>query len=140
MKTAITKTLIQFILIIILLGIVFRISLSSILSDELWNYVYIPPLLYFILMFITGWYFGKKEYEYLPINDIGFRFHLSTYITFFLVSYSMFYLGLMSKHEPKIILDYTLLLWSIALLIHLFFYLRARKNSIKGLDKEEIFE
>ena len=140
MKTVITKPLIQFTSIITLLSVVFRISMSSILSDESWNYVYIPPLLYFVSMFITGRYFGKKEYEYLPINDVCFRFHLSTFFVFFLVSYSVFYLGLMSIYEPRIILDYTLLSWGVGLLIHLFLYLSSCKNSIKGLDKEDIFE
>ena len=46
----------------------------------------------------------------------------------------------MSNHEPKEILDYTLLFWGIGLIIHLITYLKYKKNSIKGLHKEDIFD
>jgi len=65
------KTLPLFILIITILTLIFRVSLSTILNDELWSYVFIPPLIYFFLMYLSGWYFGKKEYEYLPIVHVA---------------------------------------------------------------------
>lgn len=85
MKTTITKPLIQFIVVTTILTVLFRISLSELLNRQLWNYVFIPPVIYFISMFLTGRYFGKKDYEFLPIGDIGFRFHLSTFVVFFTV-------------------------------------------------------
>ena len=87
MKTTITKSLIQFITVTTFLTIIFRISLSRFLNEQLWSFVFIPPLIYFILMYVSGRYFGIKEYKYLPIGDIGFRFHVSTFIVFLIVSY-----------------------------------------------------
>jgi hypothetical protein len=140
MKTNITKPLVQFIVMTTLLTILFRISLSELLNGQLWNFVFIPPIIYFILMSVSGRFFGIKEYEYLPIGDIGFRFHISTFIVFFTVSYSMYYLDYMSNSEPRGILDTTLLIWGILLLTHFIFYQKNKRNNIKGINKEDIFE
>jgi hypothetical protein len=140
MKTTITKPLIQFIVVTTILTVLFRISLSELLNRQLWNYVFIPPVIYFISMFLTGRYFGKKDYEFLPIGDIGFRFHLSTFVVFFTVSYSMYYLEYMSNSEPRGILDTTLLIWGILLFTHFVFYQKSKRNNIRGINKEDIFE
>ena len=139
MKTTLTKPLVQFILVITLLTILFRISLSELLNNQLWNLVFIPPVIYFILMYVSGRFFGIKEYEYLPIGDIGFRFHLSTFVVFFTVSYSMFYLEYMSGSETRSIIDTTLLIWGILIFIHFVFYQKFKRNNIKGINKEDIF-
>ena len=122
MKTTITKPLVQFILVTTILTILFRISLSELLNNQLWNLVFIPPVIYFFLMYVSGRFFGIKEYEYLPIGDIGFRFHLSTFVVFFTISYSMSYLEYMSSSEPRGIIDTTLLIWGILLFSHFVFY------------------
>ena len=140
MKTTITKPLVQFILVTTLITILFRISLSELLNNQLWNLVFIPPIIYFIFMYVSGRFFGIKEHEYLPIGDIGFRFHLSTFVVFFTISYSMFYLEYMSSSEPRGIIDTTLLIWGILLFSHFVFYQKFKRNNIKGINKEDIFE
>ncbi len=139
MKTTITKPLVQFILVTTILTILFRISLSELLNNQLWNLVFIPPVIYFFLMYVSGRFFGIKEYEYLPIGDIGFRFHLSTFVVFFTISYSMSYLEYMSSSEPRGIIDTTLLIWGILLFSHFVFYQKFKRNNIKGINKEDIF-
>jgi len=64
MKTSITKPLVQFVLVTTLLTILFRISLSELLNNQMWSLVFIPPVIYFILMYVSGRFFGIKEYEY----------------------------------------------------------------------------
>ena len=140
MKTIITRPISLFILIITLFTILFRISLSEFLNEQLWNFVFIPPMIYFILMYVSGRFFGIKEYKYLPIGDVGFRFHLSTFLVFFIVSYTMYHYGFMSKWETREILDITLLIWGTILFTHLIFYLKSKRNNIKGMNKEDIFE
>ena len=140
MKTTITKPLVQCILVTTLLTILFRISLSELLNNQLWNLVFIPPLIYFILMYVSGRFFGIKEYEYLPIGDIGFRFHVSTFLVFLIVSYLMYYLGYMSNSEPKGILDITILIWGIFLIIHMILFFKSKNDNIKGINKENIFD
>ena len=95
-------------------------------------------LLYFNV--VSGRFFGIKEYKYLPIGDVGFRFHLSTFLVFFIVSYTMYHYGFMSKWETREILDITLLIWTTILFTHLIFYLKSKRNNIKGMNKEDIFE
>lgn len=140
MKTTITKSLIQFITVTTFLTVIFRISLSEFLNEQLWSFVFIPPLIYFILMYVSGRYFGIKEYKYLPIGDIGFRFHVSTFIVFLIVSYLMYYLGYMSNSEPRGILDITISIWGIFLIIHMILFFKSKNDNIKGINKEDIFD
>ena len=140
MKTTITKSLIQFITVTTFLTVIFRISLSKFLNEQLWSFVFIPPLIYFILMYVSGRCFGIKEYNYLPIGDIGFRFHVSTFIVFLIVSYLMYYLGYMSNSEPRGILDITILIWGIFLIIHMILFFKSKNDNIKGINKENIFD
>ena len=140
MKTTITKSLIQFITVTTFLTVIFRISLSEFLNEQLWSFVFIPPLIYFILMYVSGRYFGIKEYKYLPIGDLGFRFHVSTFIVFLIVSYLMYYLGYMSNSEPRGILDITISIWGIFLIIHMILFFKSKNDNIMGINKEDIFD
>jgi hypothetical protein len=87
-----------------------------------------------------GWIFGKRDYQILPLYDIGFRFHLSTYIICNLIAEFWFFLGLQSDYEPTTSVHLTALYWGIVLLIHFIIYLFTRKNAINGIEKSEIFE
>ena len=52
----------------------------------------------------------------------------------------MCHYGYMSKWETREILDITLLIWITILFTHLIFYLKSKRNNIKGMNKEDIFE
>ena len=139
MKT-ITSYLVQYALAIIVLTIIFRFSLSYTLRQEYFIVATIIPFLYFFAMFFAGWFFGKKDGEYLPIYDVGFRFHLTTYLIFNGISEIWFLTDLNSVHEQIKTVHMTAAIWAFFLMIHLFFYLRARKNSIDDLNKTDLFE
>lgn len=140
MKTFITPNLVKFILSVIVLTIIFRVTLSASLADENIIAAVITAVLYATLMFFSGLFFGKKDYEYLPIFDIGFRFHLSTFLTFNGLSILWFIYGTPSKWEHIKTVYITALIWSFFLIIHFVFYLYYRKKSIKHLDKDDLFE
>lgn len=140
MKTLITPNLIKFTLTTLFLTIIFRIGLSTSITDEMIVGVIISALAYAILMWFNGSYFGRKEYEYLPIYDIGFRFHLMTFIVHNGVSLLWFVFGFESKYENINIIFMTAIIWSIFLIIHLVYYISVRKSTIKNLDKEDLFE
>jgi hypothetical protein len=76
----------------------------------------------------------------LPIYDIGFRFHLVTYLTHNIVSVVWFKIGFESRYENMSIIYTTALIWSVFLIMHFLYYLSARKSSIKNLKKNELFE
>lgn len=137
---ALTKNLVLFSISLTILTLLFRFSLSTILHSQQFNGVWIIAILYGIIAFILGWIFGKRDYLILPLYDIGFRFHLATYLICNLIAEIWFLLGLQSDYEKIKSVHLTTIFWGIGLLIHLIIYLITRKNTIKGLDKSEIFE
>ncbi|PID91512.1 MAG: hypothetical protein CSA96_08015 [Bacteroidetes bacterium] len=139
MKT-ITPYLLRFTLTAILLTIVFRYVLSYGIAHFATAIIVLAAGTYFVAMFASGWYFGKKDAEYLPILDIGFRFHFSTYLIHNSISLLWIGLGFASKYETIELPLMVSLFWGIGLLLHFIFFLRERKNAINQLDKEELFD
>ena len=137
---ALTKNLMYFAIFFIMGAVVFRYSLSHFLENRSYNLVWIIAVIYFLFNFLIGWFFGKRDYESLPLYDVGFRFHIVTYLLFNIVSGLWFSLGFHSHFESIRIVYVIALFWGIGLLIHFIIYLIARKNTINGLNKEEIFE
>lgn len=139
MKT-ITKNLINFSIFFFAGAIAFRYCLSNCLENHLNTLLWITAVIYFFFNFFIGWIFGKRDYESLPLYDIGFRFHFATYLLFNGVSVIWFLLNFNSRFESIGIVYITAGFWGIGLLIHFIFYLISRKNTINGLNKEDIFE
>jgi len=139
MKILTNSILLRFIGVIALWNILFRFSLSYVLENEFWPLVILPPVIFFLLMFYTGRYFGLKQWNDLPVNK-SFTYHVSTFVVFFLVSYGFYFLGLLSQHEPISGINYTLFFWGIGLLISFFHSMNVMKNTIKGLDRDQLFD
>ena len=133
------QNLFGFILIITLWNVLFRFTLSSLLENENWNYVFLPPIIFFFAMYFSGRYFGLKQWRHLPI-DQSFKYHLSTFSVFFIVSYGFYFGNLLSKHESRAILDYTLLFWGLGLIVHYIKFRQCSKTSIKGIKQDQIFD
>ena len=133
------QNLFGFILIITLWNVLFRFTLSSLLENENWNYVFLPPVIFFFAMYFSGRYFGMKQWRHLPI-DQSFKYHLSTFSVFFVVSYGFYFGNLLSEHEPRAILDYTLLFWGLGLIVHYIKFRQCSKTSIKGINRDQIFD
>ena len=140
MKNLITPNLLKFTLTTILLTILFRLALSSFITSKMTFALIFSSIVYGILMWVNGNYFGRKEYEYLPIYDVGFRFHLSTFLAHNIVSILWFVFGFQSKFESIRIIYMTAGIWSIFLLIHLIYYVSVRRSTINDLDREDLFE
>ena len=139
MKT-ITPYLLRFALTTTLLTIVFRFFMSYGIENQSGIIITTSAVTYGLLMFATGWYFGRKDGEYLPIYDVGFRFHLTTYLIHNGISLLWLGLGFGSKYENLSVSIMVAIYWGIFLLLHFIFYIWARKNSIENLDKEDLFE
>lgn len=140
MKSLITSNLLKFTAVTLILTILFRIGLSTSITNGATIAVILSAVVYAISMWINGSYFGRKDYEYLPIYDIGFRFHLSTFIAHNVVSILWFVFKFESKYENINTIYITALIWSVFLIVHLVYYLSLRKSSIKNLDNEDLFE
>ncbi len=137
---SITSNLLKFAIFFTFGSILFRVGLSWSITNHTVFEMWIFAFLYFIFNFGIGWFFGKKDYESIPLNDIGFRFHLVTYVVFNTIWELWFLLGLQSRVENVKIAHHIALFWGIFLLLHFILYLFARKNTIKGLSKSDIFE
>ena len=137
---AITPPLLKFAIVALLLTIAFRFMLSYGIDHQSLTIINTSSVIYGSLMFISGWIFGKKDGEYLPIFDIGFRFHLMTYIIHNAVSMLWLAMGLGAKNESLGIAYQVAAYWGVFLVIHFIFYIMARKRTIDNLDVEDIFE
>ena len=128
----------QFAFFGLVLTVAFRLVLS--LCADVENGIIIPlcAIAYFSLMFFIGWHFGKKDVIENEINDIGFRWHFTTYLLYNGVKIVSYYVGLLNTGSLKAI-GFTALFWGIGLLIHFVFFVIAQRNSLKGYDKDEIF-
>lgn len=139
MKT-ITQYLIKFAIIATLLTIVFRYALTFGIDNKSNLIVMLSAILYGIAMYLAGWVFGKKDREHLPIYDVGFRFHLTTYLIHNIISELWFVFGFNSKSENITVIHSTAIIWGLFLVGHFIFFLWTRKNAIHNLDKEDLFE
>lgn len=136
----ITKNLLLFTAFFLFGTIAFRYSLSYSLSEGFYNAVWAAAVVYFFFNFAIGWIFGKRDHEYLPLYDVGFRFHFAAYLVFMAVSLLWFYFDFNSVHENIRTLYFLAIFWGIGLLINFILYRLAARRSIKGLNKNEIFE
>lgn len=137
---SITKNLMYFAIFFFIGAIVFRYCLSTNIENRSYNLVWIIAAGYFSFNFLIGWFFGKRDYKSLPLYDVGFRFHFVTYLLFNIVAVLWFSLGFHSHFESIRNVYVIAIIWGIGLLIHFIIYLIARKSTIKGLNKSEIFE
>lgn len=138
----ITSHLIKFVVLAMAWTLVFRFGLYYSIQNKMFILAVLSSVFYGIGMFFLGKYFGKKDFRFLPIYDIGFRYHLTTYLSYNLVTFlwSEFFVPL-NRFETG--LFSTIVYWGIGLFIHFLFFIYFRyftKQSIKGLDKDNLFE
>lgn len=135
-----TPHLLKFAAFAAVLTLVFRYFLSIGIDKHSTIVIVITSVVYGIFMFVSGFYFGRKDAEYLPIFDIGFRSHAATYIVHIGVSLLWVGLGFASEYEKLSSTLSVALFWGVVLLVHFVFFLFTRKSAIKNLNKNDIFE
>ena len=137
----ITKSLLLFAALVFIYTLLFRFGLSYLLEAEKYGFVLIISLLYSVLMFFTGWLTGRRDGRKYFRFDAGFRWNLTTYLVYHLVSLPWFWLGLNSQKENIVNGVYVAaMIWTTLLLIHLVIFLLVMRRTIKGIHKSEIFE
>lgn len=128
----------QFVITALALTVLFRYALGGCIENGYWNLIWLCTVTYFCLMFLAGRYFGKKDSAENGIHDIGFRFHLVTYVVCIGMQYLSYYIGWNTGSMRG--MNITALCWGIGLFIHFIFYLLAQKQAIKGYDKDGLFQ
>ena len=128
----------QFAVTALFLTVLFRYVLNLCIEIESGIGALLCSVLYFCLMFLFGWYFGRKDIAENAIHDIGFRFHFVTYILCLGIGVGAYFIGW--NTENLVAMKISALSWGMGLLVHFILYLVARQKTIKGYAKEEIFE
>jgi hypothetical protein len=136
----ITANQLRFGALLLIITIPFRLGLSRLLDANEFTTVWVLAAVYALVVFAMGWIFGRKDYESLPIYDIGFRFHLTTFIICNGVAEILFLLKFNSRYEDIRVVHLTTLIWGVFIIIHFIVFLATRKNAIKGISKADIFD
>lgn len=137
---SITMNLVKFAVLLSLFTILFKFALREMLANEQFAPAWLVAALYGVIIFVIGWIFGKKEKESLPLYDVGFRFHLITFLVFNIITGVWHFLDFESQSRNVKPFYWMTLFWGIGLLLHFIIYLITRKNAIKGLNKSALFE
>ena len=136
--TALTIRLGQIAICALVLTVLFRYALNLCIEANSVIGTTTCSIVYGCLMFLIGWYFGTKDAKENEVHDIGFRYHLVSYILFIGIGYGVHYFGW--NAESLRAMTITAISWGIGLLVHFIFYLIEQRKTIKGYAKNEIFQ
>lgn len=128
----------QFAVCAVLVTVLFRYVLSLCIGMGSWWASLLCSAAYFGLMYYAGHNFGEKDTVENEFHDIGFRFHLTTYIVCMGVGLGAHHLGW--NTETLMSMGITAVCWGIGLLVHFILFLSEQKRTIKGYAKDEIFQ
>jgi hypothetical protein len=135
-----SKFLFVFMLLFAGYTIAFRILLSQSLDQGHFNLVWWIAAIYAVITFATGFLTGYASRKELQFFDIGFRSNLYSFVTWSFISELWFRVGSPSRHESISILHITILIWGLILAVHFIIFLFLRRKSIRGLNRDQIFD
>ena len=135
---ALTIRLGQFAISALFLTVLFRYALNLCIGVNSLFETVSCSIVYGGLMYLLGWYFGKKDAVENEVHDIGFRYHFVTYILCIGIGYGAYYWGW--NTETLRAMAITAISWGIGLAIHFVFFLLEQRKTIKGYAKDEIFQ
>ncbi|MBL4625257.1 MAG: hypothetical protein JKY42_08990 [Flavobacteriales bacterium] len=123
-----------------ILNLIFSISffyyLNSSLHEKSYDFLTLSAVLFGLLIFIAGYILGYKDPIRNSRNNISFQYHLTTFIVVNSVGIPWLFISRGLNTSSLISASLQLFPWAIGLLIHFYF----SSKSIKGMDKEEIFD
>ena len=135
---ALTIRLGQFAISALFLTVLFRYALNLCIGVNSLFGTVSCSIVYGGLMYLLGWYFGKKDAVENEVHDIGFRYHFVTYILCIGIGYGAYYWGW--NTETLRAMAITAISWGIGLAIHFVFFLLEQRKTFKGYAKDEIFQ
>ena len=127
---ALTIRLGQFAISALFLTVLFRYALNLCIGVNSLFGTVSCSIVYGGLMYLLGWYFGKKDAVENEVHDIGFRYHFVTYILCIGIGYGAYYWGW--NTETLRAMAITAISWGIGLAIHFLFFLLEQRKTIKG--------
>lgn len=136
----ITPSLLKYAAVITVLTILLRVFLTMGVEKDSLALIYTASVVYAVCMFVSGYFFGRRDVNDLPIADAGFRFHFTTYLVFNIVNEGWFMLGFNSPMESVRVAHVWVILWGAIVATHFFIYLFSRRKTIDSMDKASLFE
>ncbi len=134
-----TKPLLIFALLMALYTLGFRIGLSHCIGQSDWVLLGVISAAYFAIIFFTAFFLGKSDAQENPFFDLGLRFHLTSFVVWTAVSFGWFYLGKPHAYEHVEDILHIVVYWGFALLVHTLVFLITRKDTIRGIRRDDIF-
>ncbi|HBB91073.1 MAG TPA: hypothetical protein DC042_05000 [Bacteroidales bacterium] len=134
-----TKQLILFAILMAVYTLAFRIGLTSCIRHSAWLILGVMSFVYGGAIFFTAFFLGKSDAQENPFFDLGLRFHVTSYLVWAAVSFGWFYLGNPNRYEHVSDILQVLLYWGFILILHTIIFLITRKDTIRGIRKDEIF-
>ena len=132
---AITKNLWVFMLITTIVTLIFLNLLYKAISAEEYNLIFIYCPIYSILLFFSALLLGKNDSTRKQRNDLGFQYHLASYIIINLLNVLWVFTTIGFGNDEITMVLFQLLVWAIILLIHYYF----SRKTLKGYSKKSIF-
>jgi hypothetical protein len=92
-----------------------------------------------LAIFFTAFFLGKSDAQENPFFDLGLRFHVTSFLIWASVSFGWFYLGHPHHYEHVTDILHLLMYWGCILILHTIIFLITRKDTIRGIHKDELF-
>ena len=140
MMKVITTNLLKYALAYSFLTLLFRFALSKMIEFQFLIGAGIVSALFAIGIFSISFIFVTKNRTFLPFYDVGFRLHLTGFLSYHLVTELWYLFDFQAQNESIIVTHLISFIWGILLLFHFIIYLITRKNTIRGLNKSELFD
>lgn len=131
-----TTNLKYFAIALMVLTLTFSYYLYSFIASEQYTNIIVLATVFGISVFAIGLYFGYNDKEVNTKIDLGFNYHLFTYIIVNGIGILWLFSVLGFTNENIKMAASQLLFWGIGLFVH---YLFSRR-SIKGYDRDTIFK
>ncbi len=130
-----TKNLKYFSGLTLIFSAVFFYNLYSALQTQSYSNIWIFAILYGAILFCTGLFLGYKDSVRKSRADLGFQYHLMTFIIVNGIGIPWMFISIGLKTETLLSASTQFIPWGIGLFVHYYFSSR----SMKGMNKEEVF-
>ena len=130
-----TKNLKYFSGLTMIFSALFFYNLHSALQTQSYDNIWIFAVLYGAILFCTGLFLGYKDSVRKSRADLGFQYHLMTFIIVNGIGIPWMFISIGLKTETLLSASIQFVSWGIGLFVHYYFSSR----SLKGMNKEEVF-
>jgi len=110
--------------------------LTTALKAHTFGNIWWFALLFGVLLFAAGFLLGRRDLVRMSRSDLGFQYHLMTFIIVNLIGITWFFVSMGINKATLLNALCQCVPWGIGLLIHYYY----SSKTIKGMNKEELFD